>query len=207
MRRRRPAQAIVVAAVAMVAVVGGLAMVIDAGMFFVIQRQLQAAADAGALAGAWYQPVCAAASGVPACKTFAASDPPWPAQIVGQEVAMANTATISGLCVGGATVPTPTVGTPSGPAPGLNFPQRVNWIVVTAECDAPYTFGRILGLITPRHITASSAAVIGDRDVNGDITDFTDTPATNPKVDPACPGNPPAIPGNQDKCRVARLIE
>jgi hypothetical protein len=119
------------------------------------------------------------------------------AQTVARQVALANAQSIDGLCVGGASVPMPTAGTP------LNLPQRVNAIVVTAQCDAPYTFGRILGLITPRHITASAAAAIGNRDpVTGDMTDFTDDPSN-----PADTGFSPDCQANADHCRVARLIE
>lgn len=49
---RQRAQATGMAAVAMVAMVSLLAFVVDAGMFFVIRRELQNAADAAALAGA-----------------------------------------------------------------------------------------------------------------------------------------------------------
>src|SRR5207253_5140984 len=75
MRRhaRQRGQTIVIAAVAMVAIVGGLAMVVDAGMFFVVQRQFQAAADAGALAGAWYGPVCTVP--LEGCETSALAAP------------------------------------------------------------------------------------------------------------------------------------
>src|SRR5438874_11464393 len=59
---RQRGQTIVFAAIAMVAVVGGLAMVVDVGMFLMVQRQLQTAADAGALAGAWHDRICPATS-------------------------------------------------------------------------------------------------------------------------------------------------
>jgi uncharacterized membrane protein len=181
MRHRAPAQTIVIAAVAMVAVVGAVAMVIDAGMFFVIQRQLQSAADAGALAGAWYDPVCpASAEACHPTTTPSAAD-------VGHAIALANAQTVNGLCGGSVNVPPPNVGSIQ-----LNLPQGVNVIVVTAECDAPYTFGRILGLLTPRHITASAAAGIGDRAANGDLTNFV--------TNPGC-----ADPVNT--CRIARLLE
>jgi hypothetical protein len=73
----------------------------------------------------------------------------------------------------------------------------VNTIVVTVECDAGYSFGRILGLNTKR-ISASAAAAIGDRDLNGDMTDFTADPAT---------ANLACTPTTPDMCRIARLIE
>jgi hypothetical protein len=165
------------AAVAMVALVGGLAMVVDTGMFFVIQRQMQSAADAGALAGAWHKPICASDT--------ACFGPDGSAQVVAREVALANAAALSELCIGGVNVPVPTAGTP------LNRPVNVNAIVVTAECDAAYSFGRILGL-SSKHISASAAAAIGDRDGNGDMGDFTMNPAGC--TDPT-------------QCRIARLIE
>ena len=184
-RHRRPAQVLPMAAVAMVALVGSLAMVVDTGIFFVIQRQLQSAADAGALAGAWYDPVCpAAASG---CATGSAAE-------VAISVARANAEIIQPLCGGPITVDPPTLGSVK-----LNLPQNVPTIVVTVHCNASYSFGRILGL-TNRPISASAAAAISDRDVNGDITNFT-TDATN-AVPPAVPQ-----PSGTPVLRVARLIE
>src|SRR5437660_436622 len=50
---REPGQAMALAAVGMVAMVALLAFVIDAGSFFIVRRELQNAADAAALAGAW----------------------------------------------------------------------------------------------------------------------------------------------------------
>src|ERR1700716_1171121 len=57
-RRRQPAQTFVLAALAMTSMLGAVSMVIDAGVYFVIQRQLQNAADAAALAAVWYDPAC-----------------------------------------------------------------------------------------------------------------------------------------------------
>src|SRR5687768_15824678 len=115
-RHRARGQTIVMAALAMVAVVGGLAMVIDTGMFFIVQRQLQSAADAGALAGAWYDPICPLAGN--GCR-----GPALMAQTVARDVAVANAQTITPLCGGGLNVPLPGTGTP------LNLPRNVNAIV------------------------------------------------------------------------------
>lgn len=185
-RRRQPGQAIVLAAVAMVAVLGGLAIAIDGGIFFVVQRQLQTAADAGALAGAWHDPVCPLSalpvnpSGLPQCQGG-----PDSAVGVAKAVAQANADTIKQLCGGGINTPTAATGTQVGD------PATVNTIVVTVECNAGYSFGRILGL-DRKLITASARAAIGDRvsPTNGDVTDFT--------TNPTCP--------DSDKCRIARLI-
>lgn len=160
-RRRERGQTLAIAAVSMVALVGALAMVVDTGMFFVIQRHLQTAADAGALAGAWYDPICPLGS--PGCL----GEKDW-ALSVAINVARANSDTIAPLCPGGINVLPPQTGTT------LIRPRNVNTIVVTVECEASYSFGRILGLST-KHISASAAAAIGDRisATNGDITDFT----------------------------------
>ena len=119
--RRQPGQVLALAALAMVAVVGGLAMVIDTGMFFVIQRQLQSAADAGALAGAWHDPICPQSA-------IGCLGPD--ARVVATQVAQANAETIRSLCPGGITVPTPGTGTQ------LIRPRNVNTIVV-AKTNAP----------------------------------------------------------------------
>ncbi len=202
MRHRSRGQTIVFAAIAMVAVVGGLAMVVDTGIFFVIQRDLHSAADAGALAGAWPNPVCV---GGPPCLPAPATPPmvgtaPWAscatAPPVGTlpscgrcdgtpgfpscDVALANANSIKPLC-GGVIQATVSVGTT------LVRPSNVNTIVVTLECDAGYSFGRILGLGT-KHISASAAAAIGNRNATnppacnngGDMTDF------NPAAIPFC---------------------
>jgi Flp pilus assembly protein TadG len=180
-RRRERGQAIVMAAAAMVALVGAMAMVIDVGMFLVVQRQFQSAADAGALAGAWHDPVCLASAGGGCLASPSAT-------VVATQVAQANADTVKQLCGGAAPTVTVTTGTP------LNRPQSVNWIVVTVQCDAGYSFGRILNLTT-KPISMSAAAAIGDRAPNGDITDFKDhsvTPCTDP---------------TPDHCRIARLLD
>jgi len=162
-RHRCSGQTFSIAAVAMVAMVGALAMVIDAGIFFVIQRRLQTAADSAALAGAWYDPVCPypTGGGPEPCEG------PRSAVDVATEVAQQNADQLRPLCGGSITVDPPQTGTP------LNRPQNVNWLVVTVKCTAGYSFGQILGLRTVL-ISRSAAAAIGDRDpATKDMTDFT----------------------------------
>lgn len=185
-RRRERGQVLVLAAVFMVALVGAMALVIDAGMFLIIQRQFQSAADAGALAGAWHDPICP----VPAALCLG---PTQSAEAVAKQVAQVNGDQVADLCGGTVTVTVPTLGTP------LNVPAHVNAIVVTVECNAGYSFGRILPGLTTRHISASAAAAVGDRNV--------------PTTDPSC--NPQATAGgditdfeaNPPCGRVARLLD
>jgi uncharacterized membrane protein len=182
---RSRGQTFSLAAVGMVAVIGALAMVVDAGIFFVIQRQFQSAADAGALAGAWYQPVCVTTD-VGCLSSRDASD-------VAREVATANAAFVTHMCT--TPLPPPTVSTGTR----LNLPARVNAIVVTVECDAAYSFGGILGLRATK-ISASSAASIGMRRLDTRVMgDFPVAAADCEYAHPTAPNQPP--------CLIARLIE
>jgi uncharacterized membrane protein len=203
MRHRSPGQTIVFAALAMVALVGGLAMVIDTGMFFVVQRDLHSAADAGALAGAWHDPICPNAVGyAPPCLTSPAAPAmagtPPSASCDGTsgfpscDVALANANTIKPLCSGvvHATVSTGTT---------LIRPSNVNTIVVTLECDAGYSFGRILGLGT-KHISASAAAALGNRNATNTPTCINTPVLSNG-------GDMTNLSANAPCGYVARLIE
>lgn len=209
---RQRSQAILMAALSMMAVIGGLAIVIDIGMFMVIQRQLQSAADAGALAGAWYDPICpddhtaarpvftpagcrqAPPQAIPQplntsspCDPFDSTIPqpcaPCQSGYPTCDVAMANGKSTAQLC-GGAIHVTVSAGTQ------LIVPKQVNTIVVIAECDAGYSFGRIFNLSAKR-VTASAAAAIGTWTGGGDIGDMP----------PSCtmPHTPP--------CLIARLLQ
>jgi len=194
----------VFAAVAMVAIVGAVAFVIDTGIFFVIQRQFQTAADAGALAGAWHDPICPLAYGPP-CQPSSATPllvgtvvgsppsckmPPSPpgaqpncapcaAGFTACDVALANAQTVSQLCIAPIQVIVAT-----GTSLALIKP-KVNDIVVIVKCDAGYSFGRILNL-SSRTLWSSAAAALGNRNTatcptnpptsGGDITDLSATP-------------------------------
>ncbi|HLZ27696.1 MAG TPA: pilus assembly protein TadG-related protein [Chloroflexota bacterium] len=197
---RQRAQTFVFAAVAMVAMVGGLAIVIDGGMFFLIQRQFQTAADAGALAGAWHDPICPGnALYSPPCIASPAAPTPVgtvvgtppncvsPPSPVGAnpscvdcpgtpgfpacDVALANAKTVSQLCIGPIRAIVATGTT-------LIKPARVNTIVVTVKCDAGYTFGRILNL-SSRTLWASAAAALGNRSANNSPLCNTNPPLSN----------------------------
>src|SRR5215471_15537972 len=107
-RQRQRGQVMGFAAIGIVAMVGMLAIVIDNGMFLVAQRQMQAAADAGALAGAWYYPICPNGSG--GCLPGADPLDPNPASTVARQVAQENAAQVAPLCGGTVTVDPPVTG-------------------------------------------------------------------------------------------------
>jgi hypothetical protein len=58
MRRRQRAQIAPFAVFAMLILTGAVALVVDAGIFFVTKQQLQNAVDAAALAAVWYDNIC-----------------------------------------------------------------------------------------------------------------------------------------------------
>jgi hypothetical protein len=190
-RSRTNGQAIVFAAIGMVALVGASAMVIDLGIFFVIQRSMQNAADSAALAAAWYYPVCdPIAQGSGGCQPSGSwtsvhpippgdscfSRPYSPSDrepcAVAKEYANRNLALVAGLCSGPASnAALPAVASyPGGPPYILANGGAVNIYVVTIECYAPYWFGHIFpNLPLSHHIATNAAATIGWRGPNGDL--------------------------------------
>jgi Putative Flp pilus-assembly TadE/G-like len=162
--RRQPAQAVGLAAVSLVAMVGMLAFLVDAGLLFMAHREAQDAADAAALAG-----VREFTNGDTTCAANAC-------EAAVKQYASGNYGILGRLCS--------TTGDPSLAVGSLNTP-KVPTLSVTVTCPASLTFGRILW--DPDHapiftIRATAIAAIGNakRDANGnptsEITDFTKNP-------------------------------
>jgi hypothetical protein len=174
LRGRQRGQAIGLAAVAMVAMVALLAYVIDAGMFFMIRRELQNTADTAALAGAayLYPPGPALPVIPPGCVELATVM--WgltnPQQINSAEVACAyarrNAPAARSLCVNYVQMDRPSFGTwPGHPSLAMT---------VAVHCEAMYSFGRILTLQS-KTIGAHATGAIGlhDRGVlNGEVRTY-----------------------------------
>jgi len=194
-RHRTGGQAIVYAAVAMVAMVGGIALVIDMGVFFVIQKQMQNAADAAVLDAVWYDPVCNAtqpAQLAAGCQpTTSGPTPvaqcagPRPDPLVDDRVpcqvavnaANANLGQARALC--GGPDSTGIVDVDTRPL-GSTLNPTVHIYGVAIQCDARYWFGRILpNLPVTKHIGANAAATIGWRGASGDLDN---SPAGTPAV-------------------------
>jgi len=173
-----------VATLAMTTMLGALSMVVDAGVFFVIQRQLQNAADAAALAAVWYDPACISSSGVlpndtmdkHGCQNFDPNLWPFPAECsVPPNVAnmpcsaavaavKANWSSVLGLCAGpnlpAGTIPVHITAYP-GVAPPAPSPQLPPY-VVSVSCDAPRWFARVLpGLSATVHLNGNASAALG----------------------------------------------
>lgn len=137
LRRRERGQVIPLIAVAIVALVGMAALVVDAGLFLETQRELQQAADASALAGIPNLP-----------------NDPGTAQSVATSYATTGSAISTRLC---SAAPNTTA------TPGVYQPDASNsyyTLTVTLQCTAGYTLGRILDLAN-MSIRASATAALG----------------------------------------------
>jgi hypothetical protein len=151
------------AAVGMVSLVAMMAFVIDAGTFFVIRRELQNAADAGALAGAmymspWGPPLPAISSD---CQLL--SEPPFltyrntEGLRAGCHYVSLNLGQATRLCNTPAYLKsayTREEGPPTYPPPNYHV------LVIEVACNAQYSLGRILNL-PPREINAYAIATLG----------------------------------------------
>ncbi|MBV9895016.1 MAG: hypothetical protein JO020_12670, partial [Chloroflexi bacterium] len=184
-------QTFVIAALAMTTMLGALSMVVDAGIYFVIQRQLQNAADAAALAAVWYDPACSSThwsgagcqpsnpnSPAPECPPTAnlpAGYDPKPCTAAA-EAMKANWSVALSLCAGpNLPAGTPGVGVTIDTYAGLanfsgNTVPGVQPYVVTLSCKAPHWFGRVLpGVNLTMSISASAAAALGWLAPNGQL--------------------------------------
>jgi Putative Flp pilus-assembly TadE/G-like len=206
-RQRERAQTYVIAALAMTSLLGAVSMVIDAGLYFVIQHQLQNAADAAALDAVWFAPACINDSTGPwvqaGCQTSnpeptapgcAAPPASYPCTAAFDQV-KANWGVALSLCAGpDLQAGTPGVGVDVSANPGLppsnplNVPTVVPY-VVTLSCDAPHWFARVLPGIGPgsplfkMHISVSAAAALGWLGDHGELVGGATPPTpTTPLV-------------------------
>jgi hypothetical protein len=185
-----------IAAVAMVAMLGAVSMVIDAGVYFVIQHQLQNAADAAALDAVWFNPACFGTlpdwqSG--GCQRTNPLPPPEQCKppntttenaapcTAAYDEAAANWGIAVSLCNGPSSTPGNNVQITAGP--GLPPPQTLNVptvtpYVVTLSCDAPHWFARVLPAVSATmHISASASAALGWLGPNGQLLGGDTRPA------------------------------
>jgi Flp pilus assembly protein TadG len=183
-RHRQRGQTFIIAALAMTSMLGAVSMVIDAGIYFVLQRQLQTAADAAALAAIWYFPACDAADWsaagcqptnpdlpptectTPPNSTFGAPGPCTAAV----NTVKANQSVALSLCAGpnlpAGTIP---VQITAKPGPTLVVPQ-VGTYEVSLSCDAPHWFARVFPNVSlTMHINANASAALGWLGPNGQL--------------------------------------
>jgi hypothetical protein len=171
-RQRQEGQIIVIAALAMVAILAITSFVVDYGLQRVTERQLQNAADAGALAGA-----ACLGSPDPSCIVNPVTHTVDPAFQARTFAYSAQNPAVSDRICGTADTPLPTwMRSPAGDQPqnwtgspnvyssvqiGTAAPSTggsVPTITVTMTCEAPFTFGRVIGLTTqPIKATATAA--------------------------------------------------
>ena len=118
---RQPAQAIALAAVMMIALLGALALVLDVGLLWITQRELQKTADSAALAGVALLP-----------------NDPSAAQQQAAWYALQNRGLAAHLCSAQPTT-TATPGARTTAASGT-----VYTLTVTMQCPALFTFGQLV---------------------------------------------------------------
>jgi hypothetical protein len=176
----------------MAAMLGALSMVVDAGVAFVIQRQLQTAADAAALAAVWY-PLACSPSWDGCQPTNADPEPPecmvppndaagnqWPCTAA-VETIKANWGVALSLCAG-PNLPTGSNGV------GISIVTQLDGSIVVPAvqpyaviltCNAPHWFARVLpGVDLTMTIGARASAASGWVDTNGHLSGSRNTPST-----------------------------
>ena len=163
LKHRQQAQITPLALYAMLILIGALSLVVDAGVFFVTQRQLQTAVDAAALAAVWYTPVCDSLDPlhVGDCQSVKPNLPTapagWscttPADCVANAVLQQNVGYSGALCREIAPAPS---GRTDAPGNGLTY------YIMTVDCEAPYWFARVFPSIPATvHLRVFARATIG----------------------------------------------
>ncbi len=182
LRHNQPAQIAVITPLAIIALIGVMGLVIDIGLFRVIDSELENAADAAALAAAWYDPVCPYPD--PRC---AADNAPSTAVGVAQRFADYNTGLAQALCGSPIARLTPD----SVPVHQIQSP-KTNGVTVILQCRAGYLAGRVLGLGSTEITRWGTAAIGEESDV---IADGTTHRTMGAYVDRGGASIPPLIAG------------
>jgi hypothetical protein len=158
--------------IAVIMCIGILGLVLDIGIFRVIDSEFENAADAAALAAAWYDPVCPVVNQAgppslpqdPRCMTNPDNTQDSAAGIA-TRVATANLGLASKLCAGPPTISLPQIDNP--PSLWIQSPTaRAVSVVIT--CNAPYLAGAVLQVNGGNtQITRWATAALGSMQQDG----------------------------------------
>jgi Flp pilus assembly protein TadG len=172
LQHRQSGQTIGLAAVAMIAVVGAVAFVIDLGFFLEGRRELQLAADQAAMAGVIFLPECSTqADGIgqtpnpcaaPAnandmAVQFLNNNGPIARQLCGHPTTSADFAQSSAINSGATPGSDVTPGTYTPPGTS----DLYYTLTVTIRCQPGFSFGRIIMGSATQPLSASATAVVG----------------------------------------------
>ncbi len=159
-RHKQQGQIIVAVPIALLAFIGMVTLVVDIGTVKLLQSEMQNAADAAALAGVWYDPVCplsytTCASDNAAMVAAAAAQTPraMAAEKVAIDYASVHNGALLKILCGSQPDVSPQNKT-------LNVP-RVNALTVVIHCQAGFLSGSVLG-VGPIDIWATGTAAIGE---------------------------------------------
>jgi uncharacterized membrane protein len=154
LRHRQPAQIALFAPIAIITFIGIIGVVVDIGIFRLIDSEFENAADAAALAAAWYDPVCPNSPPFSDPRCARTDNTPNSAITVATTLVSKNLGLASALC---GSTPVVTV----SPVKPLVAPSA-RAVSVIIHCTAPHVVGRILGVSQGADIYRWATAGLGD---------------------------------------------
>jgi hypothetical protein len=170
LRHRQPSQAIALAAVAMIAVVGAVAFVIDIGFFLEGRRELQLTADQAAEAGVIFLPACPDSATCPAVPNthdtavqYLKNNGPIARQLCGAPLLSADFTQNIRTSNSAPVPPSPSVDIiPGVYTPDSSQPQNFYYtLTVTIRCSPGFSLGRMIMGHSTEPIAATATSVVG----------------------------------------------
>jgi uncharacterized membrane protein len=158
-------QVALITPIAVIACIGILGLILDIGIFRLIDSELENAADAAALAAAWYDPVCPVLDSRCATDNTAGFATP-----KAREMAKHNLHVAAALC--GDDPPNKDANIQVQTSNQIHNPSAPA-VSVIISCKAPYLAGAVLRLSGDSQIIRWATAAIGDKQPDGSLGNYT----------------------------------